>query len=120
MAKTLLRLAPLALLGAVSCQSPAQTNFGNLDFPIPGGIGRIYTHVRRPLDVNYDRTETSLDTRRGDVRRITYSNLRVDWGENAIGELGRQAGFEEVLYADLETFSILGIWTQNWVHIYGR
>ena len=39
---------------------------------------------------------------------------------NGIGELGRRGGFDEVFYADLEVRSILGIWTQTWVHVYGR
>jgi hypothetical protein len=30
------------------------------------------------------------------------------------------AGIETVHYADLETRSFLGIWTEQWVHVYGE
>ena len=42
------------------------------------------------------------------------------WDTNGIGEIGKENGLEEVYYADLETLSVLGIWTQRWVHVYGR
>jgi hypothetical protein len=46
--------------------------------------------------------------------------LQVDWGSTAIGDGMRAAGLTRVHYADLETLSILGLWTQRWIHLYGE
>lgn len=117
--RTLLPLLAAALLSSGCLLGPRQ--FNELDFPLPGGIGRLYTHVTEPLDVDYHDTRASGNgPARGDIKRVTYSSLSAVWGENGVGALGRKAGFDEVLYADLEVFSILGIWTQTWVHVYGR
>ena len=35
------------------------------------------------------------------------------------GEIAKEHGFETVYYADLETLSVLGVWTQQYVHVYG-
>lgn len=109
--------AALLLGGCIVAPTP---QFENLDFPLPGGLGRLYTHVIEPLDVNERATATSGEFSRGDVKRVTYSNVSVAWGANGVGELAKRAGFREVLYADVEVWSILGIWTQTWVHVYGR
>lgn len=31
-----------------------------------------------------------------------------------------KVGIETVHYADLETLSVLGVWNQRWVHVYGE
>ena len=36
-----------------------------------------------------------------------------------IGSIAKENGFKEVYYADLRTLSILGVWTQRFVTIYG-
>lgn len=120
-ARTRTRAGVLALILLSGCVAAPLPQFAELDFPLPGGIGRLYTHVVEPLDVDYhDSRVEPHHPSRGDIKRVTYSNLSVLWGTNGIGELGQRAGFTEVLYADLEVFSILGIWTQTWVHVYGR
>ena len=53
------------------------------------------------------------------VLPLDNSYLRVIWDENSIGSLAREAGLTEVYYADLETFSVLGIWTRYRVRVYG-
>ena len=52
--------------------------------------------------------------------KTAFLFVRVIWDENSIGSIAKQAGFSELYYADLETFSVLGIWTQYRVHVYGR
>jgi len=39
---------------------------------------------------------------------------------NAIGDIAKQNGIETVYFADLETMSILIIWNQYTVHVYGQ
>ena len=87
--------------------------------------GLAYTHVTRPLTTHFNRTPVGDGcVAEGDVKdlNLRYNAclfVRVLWDENSIGSIAKQAGFEEIYYADLETFSILGIWTQYSVHVYG-
>ena len=83
--------------------------------------GLIYTHVTRPLTTNFHDTPVADGYMgKGDVKELRYNvYLRVLWDENSIGSIAKDAGLSELYYADLETFSILGIWTQYRVHVYG-
>lgn len=89
--------------------------------------GRIYHHTREPLDTNFDRTPVwngSDQTGAGDVHHlhVPLSNVDVDvmWKSRAIGDIARRHGIAEICYADFETFSILGVWNEYTVHIYGK
>jgi len=83
--------------------------------------GYIYTHVTRPLDINYSCTPTPLDkvVGKGDVKHFRYY-IEIDWDSNAIGDIARKHGIETLYYADLETISVLRVWRQKYVHLYGR
>jgi len=83
--------------------------------------GAVYTHITRPLTTNFHRTPVGDGFHaKGDVKELRYNAyLRVLWDENSIGSIAKDAGLSELYYADLETFSILGIWTQYRVHVYG-
>jgi hypothetical protein len=84
--------------------------------------GLIYTHTTRPLTTNYERTPNNINSKSGDgaTKQIDIQ-LSVEWDSNGIGEIAREHGFEEVYYADIETFEVLfGIWEKEYVHIYGR
>jgi len=81
--------------------------------------GVVFTHVVVPLDANFDRTVFQADSARDDTKRFQY-RVRIEWGDQAIGEIARRHGIHTVHYADLETLSILGVWTQRWVRIYGE
>ena len=83
--------------------------------------GFVYTHVTEPLTTHFDRTPVGDGfVAEGNVKELRYNAyLRVLWDENSIGSIAKEAGFEEIYYADFETFSILGIWTQYSVHVYG-
>lgn len=81
-------------------------------------FGLVYTHTFEPLTANFHRTPVVSDRAAGDVKQIDFY-VRVLWDSNAIGEIAKQHGFEEVYYADLETLRVLGIWTQKWAHVYG-
>ena len=104
---TLLGLA-VCLVGATGCLS-----------------GGIYTHVTKPLDVNLNHTPVH-DGGRGEswkTLRIPITSglfIQVDWGSDAIGDTARRAGMTTIHYADLETLSVLGLWTQRWAVVYGE
>lgn len=83
--------------------------------------GLIYTNVTEPLTTHFRDTPVVEDGfEKGDVKQLRYSYFHLIWDDNAIGALGKRAGFSEVYYADLQTFSVLGIWTQYRVRVYGR
>ena len=83
--------------------------------------GAVYTHITRPLTTNFHRTPVGdAFHAKGDVKELRYNfYLRVLWDENSIGSIAKDAGLKQIYYADIETFSILGIWTQYRVHVYG-
>lgn len=90
-------------------------------------VGRIYQHTHEPLDLNLSQTPvfTGADgtgSSAVDHLHIPLTAVQVDvlWDSNAIGDVMRRSGLEEVYYADLETFSVLGIWQQYTVYAYGK
>ena len=83
--------------------------------------GLVYYHATEPLTTHFNNTPVGNGSKaKGDVKELRYNSyLRVIWDENSIGSLAKEAGFREIYYADLETFSVLGVWTQYRVHVYG-
>ncbi len=89
------------------------------------GCGGIFTHVTIPLDINCSETPRGLtNSVEGNIKHIhlEYSNIDVDfmWDSNAIGDIAKRNKLEKIYFADMETLSILGIWNQYTVHIYGE
>jgi hypothetical protein len=88
---------------------------------LPGCVsGFIYTHTVQPLTVNFQETPVATNKSNGDVKRFRYNFVDIQWDKNGIGEIAKKYGFKEIYYADLEILSILGIWTQRHVHVYGK
>jgi hypothetical protein len=86
----------------------------------PGCLsGFIYTHTIVPLDVNLAETPVHTERARGSWNSFRYY-IRVDWGSDGIGDVAKEHGFTRIDYADLETLSVLGIWTQRFAHVYGE
>ena len=90
-------------------------------------VGRIYQHTHEPLDLNL--SGTPVFTGKDEVGSAAVSHVHVPlssididllWESNAIGDVMRRHGLDEVYYADLETFSVLGIWNQYTVYAYGK
>lgn len=83
--------------------------------------GRIYTHTTVPLTTDFHATPVvEGDGARGSVKSFRYSWVDVRWDENAIGRVAKDNGLARIYYADLEVLSILGIWTQSYVRVYGE
>ncbi|HEB89428.1 MAG TPA: hypothetical protein ENI85_07645 [Deltaproteobacteria bacterium] len=86
--------------------------------------GAIYSHTTVPLDVNFEGAPRASDHRGPSWKTLSipiyYGRLRFDWGSTAIADAARRAGIETVQYADLETLSVLGVWTQRTIHVYGE
>ncbi|MCA8954729.1 MAG: hypothetical protein KDC87_01570 [Planctomycetes bacterium] len=80
----------------------------------------VFQHTVEPLTVNFDQTPVVPRGKKGDTKQFTFSYVNLLWDSNGIGQIAREHGLQEVYFADLEVLSVLGIWTQRWVHVYGR
>ncbi|MCP4004227.1 MAG: hypothetical protein GY725_08535 [bacterium] len=82
--------------------------------------GFIFRRTVEPLSTDFARTPVhGCAPARSDVKQVRYRYLDFRWDGNGIGQVARQAGFDKAYYADFEVLSILGIWTQSWVIVYG-
>lgn len=85
-----------------------------------GGPAAIYHHTVEPLDLNATGLELGQAHKsRSTVRIEPYSYLVVEAGNRGIGEIARRYGFLTVDHADLEILSVMGVYTQRFVHVYG-
>lgn len=82
--------------------------------------GTIFTRTITPLTTDLHGAPVVQESGQGDVKQIDYSYVRVQWSANGLGEIAKANGFTEIYYADLETLSVLGVWTQQWAHVYGK
>ena len=93
--------------------------------------GALYHHTTEPLDVNFNETPSGLGDARGEARGDSWKTvviplvfvagqIRFDWGVISVARAIEPTVFQTVHYADLETRSILGLWTQRWLHVYGE
>lgn len=82
--------------------------------------GCFYTHITEPLDVHFNATPAFETDRRGDVKHFRYFVVDLQWDSNAIGQIAQEHGIDEVYYADIETLRVWRVWSQTWVHIYGK
>ncbi|MDA8099948.1 MAG: hypothetical protein M0042_10000 [Nitrospiraceae bacterium] len=87
--------------------------------------GCIYVHTVEPLTTDMHATPMSSYEKKGTLQLITFppfagSYRLVAWGNAAIGEVAKKEGMSEIYFADVETFSILRVWNQYTVHVYGK
>jgi len=82
--------------------------------------GLIYTHVIVPLDRDMDGTPIRRSHGKRDAKELNVNFVRIAWGSAGIVDAARQHGLVQIDYVDLETRSILGIWTQRYALVYGR
>lgn len=81
--------------------------------------GCIYSHTVAPLMTDFAETPAGNGGGSGDIKTVTFY-VSVEWDKNGIGTIAKKHGIEEIYYADIETISVLGYWTQKRVHVYGR
>lgn len=87
--------------------------------------GCVYVHTVQPLTLNMDRTPVVAEEKSNSLKLITFPHMGgstrlVAWDSAAIGDIAKKQGMQEVYFADLETLSILRIWNQYTVHVYGK
>lgn len=84
------------------------------------GAGIIYTHTYQPLTPDMQKTPVVATEKTGDIKHIQVGCWGVAWDSAAIGDVAKKNGLTEVYFADMETLSILRIWNQYTVHVYGK
>ncbi|HTG02263.1 MAG TPA: TRL domain-containing protein [Nitrospirota bacterium] len=87
--------------------------------------GCLYVHTREPLTLDMHRTPVANVEKEGSIKLITFPPFTGDykliaWGTAAIGDVAKKEGMQEVYYADLEIFSVLRVWNEYTVHVYGK
>jgi hypothetical protein len=114
-----LALALTAMLFVASSASGQQLGLSGHQARL---IGLIVSYTTYPLTTNFARTPVAHPAPgdAGSIFKLEYRNIRVLWGDNAIGSLGKDAGFAEIDYADVTTLDILGFFTMYRVRVYGR
>jgi hypothetical protein len=84
--------------------------------------GLIYTHTWQPLTLDMHDTKVVPTSGMGDIKHIALFNpsLGVAWDDAAIGDIAKKNGLHELYFADLEYFSVLHVWNDYTVHLYGK
>jgi hypothetical protein len=86
------------------------------------GAGIIYTHTWQPLTLDTHNTKIVSTSGEGDIKHVMlfYRQLSAAWDDASIGDIAKKKGLNELYFADLEYFSILHVWNQYTVHVYGK
>ena len=86
--------------------------------------GKIFTHVRIPYTIDLHNTPVTDIPSDGKIIRIKEPvsgyGFYTELNSNAIGEIAKKHGISKVYFADLEIFSVLGVWRHEKLHIYGE
>ena len=100
--------AALAVAIASGCARPS------------GPTGILFSYATQPLTTNFHRTPVvDGQNNSGSVFQLQYY-VRLDWGDNSVGGLGEEAGFDEVYYADITTLRIYSYFRMERVRVYGH
>ena len=96
----------------------------------PRGVGShtltgiVYTHIKIPLSADLVNSPVVVVHSDGKIVQVKEPlsglGLYAEWDSNAIADLAQRHGLKTVYFADMESFSILGIWTHQKVHVYGK
>ena len=86
--------------------------------------GYVFKFVKVPLTMKLGNTPVTIFQSNGKVIKIEEPfsgfGLYAEFNSNAIGDIAKKHGLKKVYFADLEIFSILGIFKYKEVHIYGE
>ena len=86
--------------------------------------GKIFTHIRIPYTTDINNTPVTDIRSDGIIIRIKEPvsgyGFYTELNTIAIGDIAKKHGLKKVYFADIEVFSVLGIWTHEKLHIYGE
>lgn len=79
--------------------------------------GCLYTHVRAPLDQDFDRTELGTKVGRADVRSVAWM---VAWGDGGTRAAAENGNISTIRHADVEyRLFLLGLYTRATTIVFG-
>ena len=95
------------------------------------GQGRIFSYYKAPMMCRCRApggVTISPDLKVGEATASnfvlpiprTFNVLSAGWGDLTLDRAARSAGIEEIVYADYELLSILGMYTRAKVMVYGK
>ena len=83
-----------------------------------------FIHIKVPLTKDLVKSPVIEIHNEGKVVQVkepfSGSGFYAKWDSNAIGDIAQRYGMKEVYFADMEIFSVLGIWTHRKVYVYGE
>ena len=86
--------------------------------------GYVFKFVRVPLTTDLYNTPSSIFQSNAKIIKVKepFSGYGFygEFNSNAIGDIAKKHGLKKVCFADLEIFSILGIFKYEEVYIYGE
>ena len=86
--------------------------------------GYVFKFIRVPLTMNLDNTPSTIFQANGKIIKIeepfSGQGFYAEFKSNAIGDIAKKHGMKKVYFADLEIFSILGIFEYKEIHLYGK
>jgi hypothetical protein len=82
--------------------------------------GILFQHTKVPLTHDYHANPSGAAGAESDIKHIQVPYVGIMWGDASLADIARQKGLQELYYADAELLSILTIWRQYTVHLYGR
>ena len=86
--------------------------------------GIVFKHIKVPLSEDLVNTPVIVIHVEGKIVQVEEPlsgyGFYAKWDSNAIGDIAQRYGLKKVYFADMEIFSILGIWTEEKVIIYGK
>ena len=80
----------------------------------------VYRHTVEPLDTDFHAAPVFAGEGHLTMKELRVRVADVQWASNAVGDIAREHGLSRVWYADLETFSVLGVWNEFTLHVYGE
>jgi len=86
--------------------------------------GYVFVHTRVPYTTDLHDTPVSKTSGRGRILHVeepfSGSGLYAEFNSNAVGDIAARHGIKTIYWADMEVFSILGVWEEQKLHLYGE
>ena len=87
--------------------------------------GLLYTDSTKPYVLDMQETPVGVSKPNQDQGAkfvsVPTTMISAGWSSRAIGEAAKQAGLNEIYYADIHTFSVLlGLWEEKTLIVYGK
>jgi len=82
--------------------------------------GLLFQHTKEPLTHDYHANPSGVTGAESDIKHIQLPYVGVMWGDVSLADIAREKGLQELYYADRELLSVLTIWRQYTIHLYGR